>query len=121
VELIAQRAIENGDLLLEPRRRQAARNREIVAAWMDAHRDHVEWVRPVGGVCAFPRLNDIADEISFCRHLAEAERVLLVPGTCFGCAGHVRLGFGGSTPNLEEGLRRLARALSGYRRNSAKA
>lgn len=111
VELIARRAIENGDLLLEPRRRQAARNREIVASWMEAHRDRVEWVRPAGGVCAFPRLNDVADEISFCRHLAEVERVLLVPGTCFGCAGHVRLGFGGSTPNLEEGLRRLARAL----------
>lgn len=111
VEFLACRAIEKADILLEPRRRQARANRAFVAAWMEEHQGMVDWVPPAGGVCAFPRLNHIADEVAFCRHLAEAERVLLVPGSCFGCPQHVRLGFGGELSSLEEGLRRLSRAL----------
>jgi aspartate/methionine/tyrosine aminotransferase len=113
VELLAQRAIERGDLLLEPRRAQAQENRAALGRWVEEHREHVEWVRPSGGVCAFPRLAGVSDVTAFCRRLAEEERVLLVPGSCFGFPRHVRLGFGGSRRSLEEGLRRLARALAG--------
>jgi capreomycidine synthase len=111
VELIARRAIEEGDLLVEPRRRQAGVNRQKLESWIDQHRDLVDWVRPAGGVCAFPRLPRSLDVVAFCRRLAEVERVLLVPGICFGCPRHVRLGFGGSALNLEEGLLRLSRVL----------
>ncbi|HSF40405.1 MAG TPA: capreomycidine synthase [Thermoanaerobaculia bacterium] len=113
VELIAQRAIENGDLLLEPRRRQGHRNREVVKGWIEGQGGRVEWVPPAGGVCAFPRLDGISDVVAFCRRLAQVEKVLLVPGECFGSPQNVRLGFGGSTGDLEEGLRRLSRALAG--------
>lgn len=113
VELIAQRAIENGDLLLEPRRRQAHRNREIVGRWIEDQQGQVEWVPPAGGVASFPRLNGVSDVVAFCRRLVQAEQVLLVPGVCFGSPQHVRLGFGSSTGDLEEGLRRLSRALAG--------
>jgi capreomycidine synthase len=112
VELIAQRAIENGDLLLGPRRAQARRNRAIVEQWVGDHRDRVEWVPPAGGVCGFPRLDGVSDVVAFCRRLGQAEKVLLVPGYCFGSPQHVRLGFGSSTETLEEGLRRLSRALA---------
>jgi capreomycidine synthase len=111
VELIARRAIEKGDLLREPRRRQAKVNRHRVESWISEHRDFLDWVRPSGGVCAFPRLQRSPAVLSFCRRLAEVQRVLLVPGICFGSPQHVRLGFGGSTLNLEEGLLRLSRAL----------
>jgi len=111
VEHIALRAIEQGDLLLAPRLRQAARNREIVLRWVEEHRELVDWVPPSGGVCAFPRLKTVTDVTAFCRRLVETERVLLVPGSCFGCPGHVRLGFGGETASLVEGLARLARRL----------
>jgi capreomycidine synthase len=112
VELIAQRAISCGDLLLEPRRRQARVNRGLVEHWVRDQGDDVEWVKPAGGVCAFPRLRRVRDMGEFCRHLAQVERVLLVPGDCFGSPQHVRLGFGSSTRNLEEGLQRLSRALA---------
>lgn len=46
VERIALRVIEQGDLLLEPRRRQAALNREVVERWVKEHRELVDWVRP---------------------------------------------------------------------------
>lgn len=112
VELIGQRAIAGGDLLLEPRRRQARRNRDLVESWVNEQQGRVDWVRPAGGVCAFPRLNGVSDVVEFCRLLARVERVLLVPGACFCRPQHVRLGFGGSTRSLEDGLQRLSRALA---------
>jgi capreomycidine synthase len=111
VEMIAQRAIEKGDLLLEPRRTEARKNRDLVERWISDQQGRVEWVRPAGGVCAFPRLNGVSDVVEFCRDLLRTERVLLVPGSCFDCSQHVRLGFGGSMQNVEEGLQRLSRAL----------
>lgn len=111
VERIALRAIEKGDLLLEPRRRQAALNRQIVERWVEEHQELVDWVRPQGGVCAFPRLLTVPDVTAFCRRLVETERVLLVPGACFGCPRHVRLGFGGAGSDLLEGLARLSKRL----------
>jgi capreomycidine synthase len=112
VEMIARRAIEKGDLLLSPRLRQAHANREILTRWMNDHQGQVDWVPTSGGVTAFPRLNEVPDVVTFCRRLATVERVLLVPGSCFGCPQHVRLGFGGPTRSLEEGLRRLSGALA---------
>ena len=109
IELIAQRAIEQGDLLLETRRTQARRNREIVNRWILEQGEQAEWAPTAGGVCAFPRLNGISDTAEFCHRLARTERVLLVPGNCFGFPRHVRLGFGGATRDLEEGLRRVSR------------
>ncbi len=113
VEMIAERAIRGGDILLEPRRAQARKNRDLVERWVIDQQGRVDWVRPAGGVSAFPRLNGVSDVVDFCRHLSRTERVLLVPGTCFGCPQHVRLGFGGSTQSLEEGLQRLSGALAG--------
>jgi len=112
VELLARRVIENGDLVLAPRLRQAARNRRTLARWIDEQGELVRWVEPAAGVCAFPRLEQVADVDAFCRRLAAEHGLLLVPGSCFGCPRHVRLGFGGESSRVEEGLRRLGAALA---------
>jgi capreomycidine synthase len=111
VELFACRAIEHGDRLVALRRRQAAANLATVEAWMAEHADHVDWFRPRGGVSAFPRLPRVDDVAAFCRRLAEEERVMLVPGECFGFPRHVRFGFGAAAADLERGLQGLSRAL----------
>jgi len=116
VELIGRRAIEKGDLLIGPRREQARGNREIVESWVNESRGQVDWVKPSGGVTAFPRLNGIDNVSEFCRDLGGVERVLLVPGHCFGCPQHVRLGFGGATSSLQEGLLRLSRGMARHQR-----
>lgn len=112
VEFVAQRVIEQSDTVLDIRRRQARANLDMLVAWAERHRDEVELARPHGGVCAFPRLRRLAETESFCRRLARADRVLLVPGTCFNHPQHVRLGFGGPTDKLREGLARLGQRLS---------
>ncbi|HEX2187828.1 MAG TPA: capreomycidine synthase [Longimicrobiaceae bacterium] len=110
VEMVAERAVRGADRLLAERLGLARRNRAVAAAWAAEHPGRVEWVSPAGGVTAFPRLA-VPDVDAFCHRLAREERVLLVPGSCFGHPRHVRLGFGRSTEALEEGLSRLSRLL----------
>jgi len=45
--------------------------------------------------------------------------VLAVPGICFGYPQHLRLGFGGPTEELKEGLRRFAALLESTSVSSA--
>jgi capreomycidine synthase len=104
VELIAQRAIENSDRLINIRLRQARTNLDILTEWVERHREVVEWARPRGGVCAFPRLPCVPDVERLCHRLAQQHGVLLVPGGCFNYPRHVRLGFGGSTVNFKQAL-----------------
>ena len=108
VEHVATRAIENGDLLLQPRLAQARHNLELLQSWANHHGEFVSVARPQGGVCVFMRIHDVADIEDFCRELADKYKVLLVPGTSFRQPNHVRLGFGCSTRELTEGLSRLS-------------
>jgi capreomycidine synthase len=112
IELLALRVLENADRFLEPRLRQAATNRGILKDWAEAFADHVSLALPVGGVAAFPRLDRLTDTGEFCENLFRQRGVLVVPGSCFGAPGHIRLGFGGATDELLLGLDRLSSALT---------
>ena len=114
VEHVATRAIENGDLLLQPRLAQARHNLELLLSWANRHREFVSIARPQGGVSVFMRVHGVADIEDFCRQLADESGVLLVPGTSFGQPNHVRLGFGCSTGELTEGLSRLSEHFHKY-------
>lgn len=111
VELIAQRAIEQAEILVGQRLRQARVNLNLLSAWCDEQGELVEWVAPRGGVCSFLRLPKVRDVEAFCRRLAHAYGVLLVPGSCFQHPSHVRLGFGEATAMVSEGLLRLSALL----------
>jgi capreomycidine synthase len=111
VEIVAIGAVEHADRLLAPRLAEAQVNLEHVDRWVERHAGQVEWVMPDAGVVAFPRLA-VRDETEFCRELAERYGVLLVPGSCFLCPGHVRLGFGIPTGELVEGLDAVSALLS---------
>jgi capreomycidine synthase len=104
VELVAIRAVEHAEALLGPRLAQAQRNLALLEQWVARQEGDVSWVSPDGGVVAFPRLNNVPDVEEFCHRLMDSHRVLLVPGTCFGRPGHVRLGFGGGARDLALGL-----------------
>lgn len=108
IELIGERVVEKLDRLLDIRLNQARTNLEILTAWMDEHRDAVAWVRPHGGVSAFVKLLGHSDVEQFCRRLADEQGVFLLPGQCFGFPEYLRLGFGGPTAVLKEGLARLS-------------
>lgn len=121
VEFIAQRVIEKADCLLNIRLPQIRTNLEIVAEWVDQHQEFVKWVRPQGGVTTFLYFPDIPDIEAFCHYLVNSCGVLLVPGTCFHHPNYVRLGFGGSTVKLKEGLSRISRLLKTNSVNNSKS
>ncbi|MBQ6669389.1 MAG: aminotransferase class I/II-fold pyridoxal phosphate-dependent enzyme, partial [Deltaproteobacteria bacterium] len=51
----------------------------------------ISYVRPKGAFYLFPKA-PIADDVKFCALLKD-ERILAVPGSGFGLAGHIRLAF----------------------------
>ena len=78
---------------------EAARpNYDLVAAWM-ATNGVFRWVPPGGGFLSFPAYDLDIPSWDLCVRLLEAPyRTYLIPGSCYGHEGHVRLGFGPGTP-----------------------
>ena len=111
VELIACRVLAQPDRLLHERLQTAAKNRDIVRDWFESHSDVVRGGAPASGVLAFPGLPGVSDTVEFCHRMMDRHGVLLVPGECFELPGYVRLGFGGATANLEQGLTALSTEL----------
>lgn len=112
VELLALAAIENIDALLTPRQEQARRNRELVRQWVEEQAGEVSLTLPAGGVAGFPRLPNWESCDGLAQALLDDHRVLVVPGSCFNRPQNLRLGFGGPTDDLVEGLARLSSAIA---------
>jgi capreomycidine synthase len=112
IELLALGVLQNAEIFLEPRLKQARANRRILTEWLGAAGERVCLTPPAGGVAAFPCLDGLESTDEFCEVLFRQHGVLVVPGSCFGCPRHIRLGFGGATDELIRGLDRLSSALS---------
>lgn len=57
------------------------------------------------------RLDGIDDDLQFAEYLIEKAGVALVPGSAFGCAGHIRISIATSMKNLENALIRIKQAV----------
>lgn len=109
-EAIARSVLEEKDNLLKDIRSHIRRNFEILKQWM-INQELLEWVEPQGGVVAFPRMMTGTSTEEICRLLVTKYRTLVVPGHLFEMNRHMRIGFGGSTDELNEGLKRLDLAM----------
>jgi len=88
------------------------KNRAIVDQFLDSRQD-LEAVRPGAGTIVFPRLRQgTADKL--CAMLKEKFETSVVPGSFFEMPAHFRLGLGGDSETLAEGLKRLGKALDEY-------
>ncbi len=58
-------------------------------------------------------LPDIADDLAYAEFLIEKAGVALVPGTAFGCPGHIRISIATSMENLENALSRIKKVAVG--------
>ncbi len=71
-------------------------------------------VEPVGAFYVFPSIKGTGlTSEQFCTRAIEEAGVGLVPGSCFGSEGYVRLSYCVSDEDLDEGLRRLDRFVAG--------
>jgi aspartate/methionine/tyrosine aminotransferase len=70
------------------------------------HADRLRWVRPAGGMTAFPWIEGVADTREFCRGLAQ-RGVLIAPGDCFGAPRYFRLGFAAAGEKFPSAIERF--------------
>lgn len=84
-------------------------NRETLNKFLDT-RDDLEVVRPPLGSIMFPRVKQGTAE-KLCDLLREKYETSVVPGSFFEMPAHFRVGLGGESETLMEGLERLGKAL----------
>jgi len=78
----------------------------------------VECISSDGTFYVFPnvaklidKLDGIDNDLDFAEFLIEKAGVALVPGTAFGCPGHIRISIATSMENLENALKRIKQAI----------
>ena len=78
----------------------------------------VECIKSDGTFYVFPnveklinRLEGIDNDLDFAEYLIEKAGVALVPGSAFGCPGHIRISIATSMENLENALARIKAAV----------
>jgi aspartate/methionine/tyrosine aminotransferase len=109
-ELLATIAMHNHELVLKRTGEAARRNLQLLERFMLQHSEVLGWVRPAGGLTAFPWLLSGENSRPFCEALVE-RGVLLAPGDCFDMPGYFRLGFGATEDRFPRGLELFAEFL----------
>jgi aspartate/methionine/tyrosine aminotransferase len=119
-ERLAVLALEHSQSIYARARQVAQRNLALLDRLIAEHGDLLRWLRPRGGMTAFPWLADGADTREFCRGLAK-KGVLIVPGDCFGQPSHFRLGFAASGDHFPLAMERFAEFLHAESRQRSRA
>ncbi len=109
-EYLAALATRHREVIYDRARRIAQTNLRLLEALFNKHADQFHWVRPAGGMTAFPWLASGGNAREFCKNMAR-HGVLLTPGDCFGMPAHFRLGFAASGESFAQGVGRLAEVL----------
>jgi aspartate/methionine/tyrosine aminotransferase len=89
-------------------------NYKILSQWIEDE-PLIDWVPPRAGSIAFLRYNLKMPSEDLCLRLIREKGTLLVPGSCFGMEGYLRIGYGCKTEVLKEGLSRFKGFLNSYR------
>ncbi len=105
-EMLAEIAMRKRDIVLQRTQEVASRNLERLDGFMAEHREILNWIRPRGGMTAFPWLVHSENARPFCQAAAE-KGILLAPGDCFEVPSHFRLGFAASGEAFPRALERL--------------
>ncbi|HLJ49067.1 MAG TPA: pyridoxal phosphate-dependent aminotransferase [Bryobacteraceae bacterium] len=121
-EQLAALAVRNREAIYARARRVSSANLALLEKVFTDHSDLLDWVRPQGGMTAFPRLRDGSDARPFCQLLA-ASGILVSPGDCFGMPAHFRIGFAAASDQFPRAINRftevLGQLVSGAARSSA--
>jgi len=113
-EEIALSVLRRRSELLAKSKTRVERNRAIVSAWIDGQ-DDFEWIYPVAGVVALPRLKDgiSVDPEDIYLGLASKYRTFTIPGRCFEMDNrYFRLGFGADPDEITTGLENISKLMA---------
>jgi aspartate/methionine/tyrosine aminotransferase len=119
-ERLAVLALEHGESIYTRARHVAQANLALLDRVLAQYGDLLQWLRPRGGMTAFPWLADGGDSREFCRRLAKTG-VLIVPGDCFSQPSHFRVGFAASGERFPLAMERLSEFLHAESRQYVRA
>jgi aspartate/methionine/tyrosine aminotransferase len=105
-EMLAEIAIRRRDVVLRKTYETAKQNLEHLDRFMTGHHRTLGWIRPQGGMTAFPWLLNEQNARPFCEAAAE-QGILLAPGDCFDVPSHFRLGFAATGHKFPQALDRF--------------
>ena len=93
-EFLAELALRHREQLAGRNLSIIQNNLQVLDEFFARRADKFQWVKPIAGPIAFPRL--IGEPVeAFCHQLVTEQGVLLLPGTMYGEEGnHFRIGFG---------------------------
>ena len=104
-------AFQHLDRLIERAQALLGVNGELVRNAL-SNQHALEWVDPAAGTVVFPRIAGVADASRFVERLLAERQTAVVPGRLFESPSHFRLGFGGTTESVRNGLDALTAALN---------
>src|SRR5580692_3615388 len=108
-EMISVVALDNLAKIAARAKKLLETNRALLKDFLGSRKDLLT-IRPEAGCIVFPQLaSGHAD--AFCQLLLEKYETSVVPGRFFDAPEHFRMGVGGETENVREGLSRMAAAL----------
>ncbi|TQV63451.1 MAG: pyridoxal phosphate-dependent aminotransferase [Halothiobacillaceae bacterium] len=115
-QVAAQAALEGGDACIKPMIEAFKARHDFVVGALNAI-PGVSCLPSQGAFYGFPDVRVIIarmglkDDVELSNTLLYDAGVAVVPGSAFGAAGHVRLSYATSMEQLEEAMRRMAKAL----------
>lgn len=109
-ERLSVLAFQRLDALYTRARTILGRNKALADAFLAAH-PQLEWA-PSAGTIVFPRLKGEPDARPFVDRVMRETGTALGPGAFFDAPAHFRLGYGGDTDKIREGLSRVSRVLT---------
>jgi aspartate/methionine/tyrosine aminotransferase len=112
-EMLAEIAMRKRDVILGKTQETATQNLQHLDRFMAGHRETLGWIRPQGGMAAFPWLVSGENARPFCQAAAE-QGILLAPGDCFDAPSHFRLGFAATGPEFPRALDRLGKLVKSW-------
>lgn len=108
-ELLSVIALDHLEEIEEYARTRLQTNRPILQKFIASRKDLMA-IRADAGTTAFPQMASGKVD-ALCQLLREKYETSVVPGRFFEMPNHFRIGIGGRTELLEEGLKRLGKAL----------
>jgi aspartate/methionine/tyrosine aminotransferase len=113
-EMLAEIAMRNRDAVLGKTQETATQNLKYLDHFMAKHSDTLGWIRPQGGMTAFPWLVNGENARPFCQAAAQ-QGILLAPGDCFNSPPNFRLGFANTGNKFPQALDRLDKLMQSWR------
>ncbi len=92
------------------------KRRDLMGRHLESMREYLDFIYPEGSYYFFPKIKGLTDSEEFCFDMVRNAKVAVVPGGSFGEGGegHVRLCFGRSEEDINEGMARFKKYLTDW-------